>query len=173
MMRSSFHEEITMPRKVFVHPVNKTIRVRPNSESAATGETLIGTSDHVDVAANADDSVGNNVSHVLYHHIQELMIKAGRFDYAAYRIINVVPITGVNAGNDFSLAVAATRQLAPVVLPTNTTEPQAVTYASSVPAKATVSVGGLVTGVAAGTTVITVTNTSSGLIDMITVTVTA
>lgn len=164
-----------MPRKVFVHPVNKTIRVRPNSESAATGETLIGTSDHVDVAANADDSVGNNVSHVLYHHIQELMIKAGRFDYAAYRIINVVPITGVNAGNDITVTAAAgvnhTKQLAPVVLPTNTTEPTAVTYASSLPGKATVSVGGLVTGVEAGTTVITVTNTSSGLTDTVTVTV--
>ena len=159
-----------MPRKVFVHPVNKTIRVRPNSESVASGETLIGTSDHVDVGATADDSVGNNISHVLYHHIQELMIKAGRLDYDQYRIINVVPVTGVNAGNDFSLAVAATRQLAPVVLPTNTTESQAKTYSSSVPAKATVSAGGLVTGVEAGTTVITVTAT--GFTDTITVTVT-
>ncbi len=166
-----------MPRKVFVHPVNKTIRIRPNSESVASGETLIGTSDHIDVAVNADDSVGNNLSHVLYHHIQELMIKAGRLDYDQYRILNVVPITGVNAGNDITVTVAAgpnkTKQLAPVVLPTDTTEPQAVTYASSVPAKATVSVGGLVTGVETGSTVITVTNTSSGLTDTLTVTVTA
>ena len=163
-----------MPRKVFVHPVNKTIRVRPNSESALTGETLIGTSDHVDVGATADDSVGNNISHVLYHHIQELMIKAGRLDYDQYRIINVVPVTGVNAGNDITVTAAAgvnhTKQLAPVVLPTTTTESQAVTYSSSVPAKATVSVGGLVTGVEAGTTVITVTAT--GFTDTITVTVT-
>lgn len=158
-----------MPRKVFMHPVNKTIRVRPNSESAASGETLIGTSDHIDVGATADDSVGNNISHVLYHHIQQLMIKAGRLDYNQYSINNVVPVTGVNAGNDFSLAVAGTRQLAPVVLPTNTTESQAKTYSSSVPAKATVSVGGLVTGVEAGTTVITVT--ASGFTDTITVTV--
>ncbi len=159
-----------MPRKVFVHPVNKTIRIRPNSESVASGETLIGTSDHLDVAGNADDSVGNNLSHVLYHHVEKLMIAAGHLDYNQYRIINVVPVTGVNAGNDFSLAVAATRQLAPVVLPTSTTESQAVTYSSSVPAKATVSAGGLVTGVEAGTTVITVTAT--GFTDTITVTVT-
>lgn len=163
-----------MPRKVFVHPVNKTIRVRPNSESALTGETLIGTSDHVDVGPTADDSVGNNISHVLYHHIQELMIKAGRLDYNQYRILNVVPVTGVNAGNDIAVTVAAgpnkTKQLAPVVLPEDTTEPKTVTYVSSVPAKATVSAGGLVTGIEAGTTVITVTAT--GFTDTITVTVT-
>lgn len=162
-----------MPRKVFVHPVNKTIRIRPNSESVASGETLIGTSDHIDVAANADDSVGNNLSHVLYHHVEKLMIAAGRLDYDQYRILNVVPVTGVNAGNDVAVTAAAganhTKQLAPVVLPTNTTESQAVTYSSSVPAKATVSVGGLVTGVEAGTTVITVT--ASGFTDTITVTV--
>ena len=162
-----------MPRKVFIHPVNKTIRIRPNSESVASGETLIGTSDHADVGD--EDSVGYNGSHVLWHHIEKLMIAAGHPDYASYQIINVVPVTGVNAGNDITVTAAAgvnhTKQLAPTVLPTNTTEPTAVTYASSLPGKATVSVGGLVTGVEAGTTVITVTNTSSGLTDTLTVTV--
>lgn len=158
-----------MPQKVFVHVANKTIRVRPNGENVAAGEILIGTIPHSD--AGAEDNLGHKGGHVLYHHIEELMNKAKLYDHPSYKILAGKYVTGVNAGNDFSLAVAATKQLAPVVLPTDTTESKAVTYVSSVPAKATVSNTGLVTGVAAGTTVITVT-TATGQTDTVTVTVT-
>ena len=71
-----------------------------------------------------------------------------------------------------SLAVSATSQLTKTVLPTDATV-KTVTYTSSNPAKATVSAGGLVTGVAAGTTTITVTTTSGAKTDTCVVTVTA
>ena len=69
-------------------------------------------------------------------------------------------ITGINAGADFEVTAAAganhTKQLK--VVDTNGQDVTAdCTFASATPAKATVSTGGLVTGVAAGTSVITAT----------------
>lgn len=161
-----------MVQKVFVHTINKTVRIRPNSESVAAGEVQIGTIDHTD--AGAEDIIGHKASHVVYQHIEQMMNKAKLFDHHLYRIIAGKYVTGVNAGRDVTVTAANganhTKQLAPTVLPTDTTESKAVTYVSSVPAKATVSNTGLVTGVAAGTTVITVT--ASGFTDTLTVTVT-
>lgn len=59
-----------------------------------------------------------------------------------------------------SLVIGATQQLTPTVLPANAAN-KAVTYTSSVPAVASVSVGGLVTALTEGSTVITV-NTTDG-----------
>jgi len=69
-------------------------------------------------------------------------------------------ITGINAGADFEVTAAAganhTKQLK--VVDSNGQDVTAdCTFASATPAKATVSTGGLVTGVAAGTSVITAT----------------
>jgi uncharacterized protein YjdB len=162
-----------MAKRVIVNIAQKKIKVVPTSVNAGTGETLIGTIDHYDGGNN--DAEGYKGSHVLYHHIEKLMIKAKLFDYPSYSIFNSVAISGVNAGNDFSVTAGAganhTHQMAPAVLPEDTTESKAVTYVSSVPAKATVSNTGLVTGVAAGTTVITVTAVG-GATDTVTVTVT-
>ncbi len=70
-----------------------------------------------------------------------------------------------------SLAVLATHQFTPTFTPASPTN-QAVTWGSSNPAKATVSASGLVTAVAAGTTVVTVTTTDGGFQATCTVTVT-
>lgn len=59
-----------------------------------------------------------------------------------------------------SIAVGATQQLTPTVLPANAAN-KAVTYTSSVPAVASVSASGLVTALTEGSTVITV-NTTDG-----------
>jgi hypothetical protein len=162
-----------MPQKVFVHITNRTIRIRPNAENVAAGEVLIGTIDHTD--AGTDDLIGHKGSHVIYQHVEQLMNKAKLYDHHLYKIMAGKYVTGVNAGNDFAVTVAAgpnkTKQLAPVVLPTDTTESKAVTYVSSDPTKATVNGAGLVTGVAVGTTTITVT--ASGTTDTVLVTVTA
>jgi len=69
-------------------------------------------------------------------------------------------VTGINAGADFEVTAAAganhTKQLK--VVDSNGQDVTAdCTFASATPAKATVSTGGLVTGVAAGTSVITAT----------------
>lgn len=69
-------------------------------------------------------------------------------------------ITGIDAGADFEVTAAAganhTRQLK-VVDSNGQDVTAASTFVSATPAKATVSAGGLVTGVAAGTSVITAT----------------
>ena len=163
-----------MPKRVFAHVANRTVRVVPTSVNAATGEVLLGTTDHHD--AGVDDNIGRKAGHTIYHHVEELMNKAGLFDHHLYTISTNVPITGLNAGNDISLAVAATRQLTPAVIPAATTESKVVTYSSSLPGKATVSSTGLVTGVQAGATVITVTTfagVNGAQVDTLTVTVTA
>ncbi|OHU00685.1 hypothetical protein BKG71_18745, partial [Mycobacteroides chelonae] len=66
-------------------------------------------------------------------------------------------ITGINAGADFALGTTTgTRQLR--VKDSNGVDRTAsATFVSATPAKATVSAGGLVTGVAAGTSVVTAT----------------
>jgi uncharacterized protein YjdB len=70
-----------------------------------------------------------------------------------------------------SIAVAGTQQL--TVTPTPGDASSAVTYTSSDPTKATVSSSGLVTGVAAGTSTITITSVlDGGVTDTVAVTVT-
>lgn len=84
-----------------------------------------------------------------------------------------------------SKAVAATQQLTAVVTDergsvltvqkgaTDTTiQPIAIGYASSNEAKATVSAGGLITGVEAGTCTITATITGTSITDTVAVTIT-
>ena len=84
-------------------------------------------------------------------------------------------ITGINAGADFALATTTgTRQLR--VKDSNGVDRTAsATFVSATPAKATVSAGGLVTGVAAGTSVITATYpdpvSGTDVTDTVTVTV--
>ena len=103
-------------------------------------------------------------------------------DYVAGTIptaFNAVPNYGVpdalrpaklsllSATGSFSVAAAATRQLQAMsvvgadisALTVTDVTAATTTYASSVPAKATVDANGLVTGVAAGTTTITATHT--------------
>lgn len=169
-----------MTQKVFAHKVNKTLRVRPNTENPATGEVLIGTIDHDNVGN--EDAVGFKGSHVLYNDVENLCTSVGAgglpklVDYANYKILAYRPITAVFGGPDIAVTAAAganhTKQLTPLVQPTDTSEPTTVTYASSDATKATVSNAGLVTGVAAGTAVITITTTSGGKTDTVTVTVT-
>jgi hypothetical protein len=70
-----------------------------------------------------------------------------------------VPVTSLSvAPTTASIAVAATRQLTPTALPSGSS--QNVTWSSATPSVATVSSSGLVTGVSAGTAVITATSVS-------------
>lgn len=78
----------------------------------------------------------------------------------------------ITNGATLSIEVAETAQLVLNIQPANAGN-KAVTYASSDPTKATVSATGLVTGVAAGTSTITVTTVDGGKTDTIAVTVTA
>lgn len=74
-------------------------------------------------------------------------------------VVTSVPVTGVGLNQSTAfLATGSTLQLTATLSPTNATN-SALTWSSSVPAKATVSLSGLVTAVAAGTTNIVVTTT--------------
>lgn len=73
------------------------------------------------------------------------------------RLVSPTAVTGVTvAPGTASIAVAATRQLTATVAPGGAN--QAVTWSSATPSVATVNSSGLVTGVAAGTSVITATS---------------
>ncbi|NWB62367.1 phage tail tube protein [Pseudomonas sp. F1002] len=73
------------------------------------------------------------------------------------RLVSPTAVTGVTvAPGTASIAVAATRQLTATVAPAGAN--QAVTWTSATPSVATVNSSGLVTGVAAGTSVITATS---------------
>lgn len=138
----------------------------------------------------AQDDLGDNPAsteladenHVFYQHVRDALYKrsaANASNTAMFpnNITDMASITiltdvaGVNAGADFSLAVSETRQLYPTFTPAELANDQAVTYASADPTKATVSSTGLVTAVATGSSVITVS--VGGETDTVTVTVTA
>lgn len=77
------------------------------------------------------------------------------------RLVSPTAVTGVTvAPGTVSIAVAATRQLTATVAPAGAN--QAVTWTSATPSVATVNSSGLVTGVAAGTSVITATSVADG-----------
>lgn len=85
-------------------------------------------------------------------------------------------ITGIEAGENFNLAAAATKQLK-IVDTNGMNVTSGATFVSATPARATVSAAGLVTGVSAGTSVITATypdpNGGADRTDTVTVTVPA
>jgi uncharacterized protein YjdB len=94
-----------------------------------------------------------------------------------YRVLTnanvpVVPVTGVTVSPaTASIHAGATTQLTATVAPANATNP-AVNWTSGNTAVATVSASGLVTAVAAGTTVITATTADQGKASTATITVT-
>lgn len=156
---------------IYYKASTKTVRCVQATLAAPVGFTSLGAIDHDHV----DDPLGDAVNHVMYHHVRDKLYGIGYLDPSAWTIyidrvitadrVNLTPAT-------VTIVEGATSQLTAEVLPDNTTV-QTVTYTSSDPSKATVSVAGLVTAIAAGTTTITVTTTSGAKTDTCVVTVTA
>ena len=149
----------------------KTVRCVQATLAAPVGFTSLGTVKHDDV----DDPLGVVDNHVMYHHVRDKLYGVGYLDPSAWtiHIDKVIAVDRVNlTPATLTIAALATSQLTKQVLPSDATV-QTVTYASSNPAKATVNSTGLVTGVAAGTTTITVTTTSGAKTDTCVVTVTS
>ena len=109
-------------------------------EHEAADDTLTGMQEHDD-------------NHVLYHHVQEIMYKRGEQNMQAVAIFVDAPRAISIGSGTISIAVAATSQL--TVTPTPANAVKDVIYTSSDPTKATVNADGLITGVAAGSAVIT------------------
>lgn len=86
--------------------------------------------------------------------------------------VPVVPVTGVTIDpKTASIEVGKTQQLTPTITPSNATNKN-VTYKSSDESKATVDAKGLVTGVAAGESTVTVTTADGNKTDTSVITVT-
>lgn len=148
-----------------------TVRCVQATLAAPVGFTSLGAIQHDHV----DDPLGDAVNHVMYHHVRDKLYGIGYLDPSAWTIYidKVIAVDRVNlTPATLTIAEGATSQLTKQVLPEDATI-QTVTYASSDPTKATVSAGGLVTAVAAGTTTITVTTTSGAKTDTCVVTVTS
>jgi uncharacterized protein YjdB len=91
---------------------------------------------------------------------------------AVVTVAGTVPATGVTMAPDLgNLSVGGTLQMTTTVTPSNASD-KTVTYTSDNLAVATVSLAGLVTAVAVGTAVITVTSTSGSFADTSTINVT-
>lgn len=68
----------------FAHVSRRYVRVSPN-EGEREGETPIGTIDQN--AQGPNGAEGDKDNQVLFHHVQELMIKAKLLDYPKYQIV--------------------------------------------------------------------------------------
>lgn len=174
--------------KVCVKASTKQIALVQNATTTPTGYVVAGTFVH---DAAAEDAYGSPDSHVVWHEIRDVLYKVKNetpinashngfnwpeniTDMASWSISwdDNVHVTGVTVDANFSLVVGNTKQLTPVITPANATN-KSVTYASADPTKATVSTSGLVTAVAAGSSVITVTTVDGAKTATVTATVTA
>lgn len=146
--------------------------VQNSGEAVPANHVSAGTFTHPD-----EDLLGPNVNHVLYHHVRDLLYFAKELNMQRVTITNEadlpVAVTGVTATPETAeIVVAATQQITAELEPTDATNTD-VTYESDDEAVATVDASGLVTGVAAGEAVITVTTDDGAFTDTVTVTVTA
>lgn len=158
----------------------KEIEIIPNAAAFTSGFTSIGTFDHDDIITNANDADDpledgmnfptitapaqlDNGNHVLFHHVRDLLYKAGELDYSKYAIklreltaFTISPTTSTKAvGQTQQITIAS-------VTPAQTLD-QRFTYSSSNTAKATVDASGLITAVQTGTATITVTHVKTGI----------
>lgn len=134
----------------------KVVKIQPDGSTVGAGFTDIGSYDHDD---DADDELGIDENHVLYHHVRDLLYEEGVQDMQSVDItIPVISITSLPATDNLDLSEAETVQIINTIVPSNAINP-VITYESSDPTKATVSASGLVTPVAAGESTITVTVT--------------
>jgi hypothetical protein len=146
------------------------------ADTLPAGATDIGDVIHDVEPDNLSGQTTFNDSHVLYQHVQELCYKHGWTDMANVTINwDVVGVEITNGATGTVTAAAGanhTLQLYARTLPEEATS-EDIVWTSGTPAKATVNSTGLVTGVAAGSTVITAkSSVDNAALDTITITVT-
>jgi uncharacterized protein YjdB len=169
----------------------KEIEIISNALAFTSGFTSIGTFDHDDLVTGANDSDDDlddglllntstpitapaqldEGSHVLFHHVRDLLYKAGELDFSKYSILIRTLTAFTVTPTTTTKAPAATQQITIAsVTPVNALD-QAFTYSSSNTAKATVNASGLITAVATGSATITVTHPKTGIKRTVAVTV--
>ena len=151
---------------VFFNPEAKEIHALLNDVAPGVGSTKVGEFSH-----NGEDALGYVDNHVAYQHIRDIFYKLNSdgevsffpnnvTDFSGYKITVeklVLPMRINTVSDTVSVAVAATVDLEVAILPADTFNKN-VTYSSSDEAVATVSSAGIVTGVAVGEAVITITS---------------
>lgn len=169
-----------MKVQVAFHPTTRIATVQAAGKSLPSGTVNVGEFYHPDLTY--PDSL------VIYHGVRDLLYRRSHANPAniakfpenitdMHNIqINADPLIEVASVSmtpeTANVAVGATQQLTATVLPTDAGI-KTVKYVSSDPTKATVSATGLVTGVAIGSTTITVTTDSGGKTDTSLITVVA
>ena len=99
--------------------------------------------------------------------------KVADSDTVVFEVGDDIPVTGVTvAPATASIAVGATQQLTPTILPADASD-KTGTWSSSATGKATVNQSGLVTGVSAGSAIITFTSNDGAKTSTSAITVTA
>lgn len=154
----------------------RTATIQAKGDALPAGAVRLGYFKHDDDADNLGDTNGNfDDGHVFYHHVRDALYGVGVQNMQNVRVDRDVAYTAltnftITQSSPQSLAVSATLQLTHAFTPGGASN-QKLYYTSSVPAKATVSASGLVTGVAAGATVITVTSDDGAIVKTITINV--
>ncbi|SPZ52584.1 Ig-like domain-containing protein [Serratia quinivorans] len=99
--------------------------------------------------------------------------KVADADTVVFEVGDDIPVTGVTvAPATASIAVGATQQLTPTILPADASD-KTGTWSSSATGKATVNQSGLVTGVSAGSAIITFTSNDGAKTSTSAITITA
>lgn len=164
---------------------NRTTNVvRLESDSGAAPAALGGAyqdlgsfkHDEGDNTVNDDPLPGQKVSesHALYSHVQDALYRLEGEQNMQIQIIYRDRVRTLGGTATLSVAVGASAPLpATTYVPTNTAE-KGLTYVSADPTKATVNDKGVVTGVAVGTSIVTITSKDdTSVTRAVTVTVTA
>jgi len=152
-----FETQQLTPTVLPSNATNKAVTYASN----ATGVATVNSSGLVTAVANGSAT------------ITVTTVDQAKTDTAVATVSSTVPVTGVDlVPASISVVLGGTSQLTATVLPANATN-KTVTYASDNTGVATVNSSGLVTPVAAGSAIITVTTTDGSKTDTTAVTVAA
>lgn len=155
--------------QVAYNATTKVVKVQPTGSTLGTGFTNKGTFDHDN---DPDDQLGDEVSHVIFQHVRDLLYKAGVLDMASVKItIPAITVTTLPVTKSLDLSLGQTQILENTVAPANARA--TLSYVSSDPTKATVDANGKITPKAVGSTTVTVTANPGGATDTCVVTVVA
>lgn len=165
----------------------KVVLIQADGAALPSGFKDIGSFTH-DEDEVTPPGLEHDINHVVWHHVREALYHTSSVtgDLIASPMQfpdNITDMAGVklrwqiasvNGYADFTIGVGETHKLNPTVMPAQAQEQAVFTYASGTPAVATVDANGVVTGVSAGTSVITITAADGGgpnRTDTVTVTV--
>lgn len=151
------------------------VTVQRNGATLPSGATDIGDIVHDADPDNLSGDQNIHENHVIFQHVQELCYKHGWQDMGNVSIILAATGISIDQGATGAVTAAAganhTKQLTATITPADSAV-KTVTWTTSDATKATVSAGGLVTGVAAGSATITAKpTTDAGVSDTIAITV--